>query len=408
MKHVTVQVFPDKKIGIWQGMGGAITEATAYNFEKLSPERQKEFLNAYYGKDGLNYDWGRIAIGSNDFCLTPYECTVKKNMQDFSITADEQYILPLLKRILGHKDLTLVASPWSPPSFMKTNKDLFGGKLKRNYYGAFARYIKKWLEAYKANGIEVSYITPQNEPMAAQKWESCTYSLAKQRILIYKYLIPELESFDTKILVWDHNKTNLQKVAEKLLKTKTENEKVAGVAFHWYDGIHEDEMKRVKRGFPNKIMVATEMCCGFSPYNPNIWEKDAELYMKEIFADVNAGVSAWIDWNMLLSWRGGPSYCKNFVKSPVILNEAEDDFILTPIYDALKEFARLFPAGSKVLRCECDSDGVAVVARKLSGGAKCELVLANLTPDEQEVECAVGSKHKAVRLAGFELTKISF
>ena len=404
MKHVTVQVFPDKKIGIWQGMGGAITEATAYNFKKLSPEKQRDFLYAYYGKDGLNYDWGRIAIGSNDFCLTPYECTVKKNMQDFSITADEQYILPLLKRILGHKDLTLVASPWSPPSFMKTNKELFGGKLKRNYYGAFARYIKKWLEAYKANGIEVSYITPQNEPMAAQKWESCTYSLAKQRILIYKYLIPELESFDTKILVWDHNKTNLQKVAEKLLKTKTENEKVAGVAFHWYDGIHEDEMKRVKRGFPNKIMVATEMCCGFSPYDEKVWRMDAKLYLKELFSDINCGASAWIDWNILLSWRGGPNYCNNFTKAPVILNENEDDFILTPIFEALKTFANLFPAGSEVVRCEYRSDDIVVIVRKSK--SRYEAVIANISNKEQSIELKLKEKSKQIIVEESEIIRV--
>ena len=405
MKHVTVQVFPDKKIGIWQGMGGAITEATAYNFKKLSPEKQRDFLYAYYGKDGLNYDWGRIAIGSNDFCLTPYECTVKKNMQDFSITADEQYILPLLKRILEHKDLTLVASPWSPPSFMKTNKDLFGGKLKRNYYGAFARYIKKWLEAYKANGIEVSYITPQNEPMAAQKWESCTYSLAKQRILIYKYLIPELESFDIKILVWDHNKTNLQKVAEKLLKTKTENEKVAGVAFHWYDGIHEDEMKRVKRGFPNKIMVATEMCCGFSPYNPNIWEKDAELYMKEIFADVNTGVSAWIDWNMLLDWRGGPSHKQNYVKSPIIMNKNNNDFILTPIYKYLKKVAHFIPKGTEIIRCKLSDKRILAIAKKNKSGIS--TLLYNLNDVDVEVEIAVDEKIKTKVISAHHFCEIS-
>ena len=63
----------DIPLDTWQGMGGAITEATAYNFSKLSPEKQQKLINVYYGRNGLDYRWGRISIGSNDFCIKPYE-----------------------------------------------------------------------------------------------------------------------------------------------------------------------------------------------------------------------------------------------------------------------------------------------------------------------------------------------
>ena len=321
-------------------LGGAVTEATAYNFAKLSAKRQNDFIRACFGKKGLNYKWVRIAIGSNDFCLTPYEYTMRKSLRDFSIEADKRYIIPMLKKILAYKDVKIIASPWSPPSFMKTNKQLVrGGRLKRNYYETYARYIRKWLQTYATEGIKVDYITPQNEPEAVQRWESCTFNYRQQKRWIYKYLVPALEGIKTEILVWDHNKEKLSEAAHALLDGMP-REKIAGLAFHWYRGTHEREMKKVRRDFPEIMMVASEMCCGFSPYSKRGWKKDAELYRRELETDAECGVEVWLDWNMLLDRRGGPSHARNYVKSPIIMNEADDDFILTPIYEAILEFAQ--------------------------------------------------------------------
>ena len=147
-------------------------------------------------------------------------------------------------------------------------------------------------------------------------------------------------------------------------------------------------MWAVRQKYPDAMLVSSEMCCGFSTYDEQEWRKDAALYLKEIMTDINCGTCAWIDWNMLLDYRGGPSYCKNFVKSPVILNEAGDDFILTPIYDALKSFAKLFPAGSEIVRCECDSEDVIAVARKTKNGYS--VVALNL--GEKAAQIKIGGK----------------
>ena len=116
--------------------------------------------------------------------------------------------------------------------------------------------------------------------------------------------------------------------------------------------------------------------------------------------DINCGTAAWLDWNMLLDYHGGPSYCHNYVKSPVILNEAEDDFILTPIYGALKTFAKLFPAGSEIVRCDFDLNQIAAVARRTKTG--CDVIVANLTAEPLEI--SLGSK--IVALAPSELKSI--
>ena len=147
------------------------------------------------------------------------------------------------------------------------------------------------------------------------------------------------------------------------------------------------------------------MCCYFSPYDEKEWTEAAKLYCYELFLDINCGASAWIDWNMLLSWQGGPNYCKNYTKSPVILNEAEDDFILTPIFDFLKKIAKLFPAGSNIIRCDYDSKDVVSIARKTKTGY--EVVIANISSKPQEVTIKLDDKEKVVELADFEISRIN-
>ncbi len=315
-----------------------------------------------------------------------------------------------VKRYPKTKKLKLVATPWSPPKCLKISLGEYSySTLKPWRYKNYTRYIHKWLEAYNDEGITINYITPQNEPRANQIWESCKYSYRAQKRLAYKYLANELKDCNTNILLWDHNKSELMKVANKLFNGKYVTEygrtkKIAGLCYHWYDGIFSDEMWRVRQKYPDIMMLSSEMCCGFSPYDEQEWQNDAKLYLRELFADINTGASAWIDWNLLLSWQGGPSYCKNYVKSPIILNETEDDFILTPIYHALKKIAELFPAGSDIVRCEYTSNDIVAIARKTKSSHK--VILANLSDQEQVIVIKNGRKNKKVMLKKSDITSI--
>ena len=162
---IEIKVLTDKKLGTWRGLGGAISEATAYNFSKLSPEKQQDFLRAYYGQEGLNYAWGRLSVGSNDFCLKPFEYTKRSDMSDFSIAHDEKWVIPMLRAIQkfrkkeGFKDeLLFIASPWSPPSYMKTTHiTRFGGSLILWKYKQYAEYLHRWYNAYAEKGICLSF-----------------------------------------------------------------------------------------------------------------------------------------------------------------------------------------------------------------------------------------------------------
>ena len=392
----------DIKLGTWEGLGGAITEATAYNFSKLNSKRQQELIDTLFGKNGLDYRWCRLSIGSNDFCLKPYQYTKKSSLRDFSIDHDRQYILPMLKMALKKQDLQIIASPWSPPAFLKTtHMKRFGGHLKPWRYHTYTRYVCKWLDAYREEGVEIRYLTPQNEPHAIQKWESCIYSYRAQRRLAYKYLAPALKDTNTQILLWDHNKKHLADVADQLLAEQ--NPKIAGLCYHWYDGTHPDQMWQVHQKYPDIKLISSEMCVGFSPYDPKDWATAANPYYYELMSDINSGTSAFLDWNILLDWQGGPSYCKNYVKSPVILDENGDNFILTPIYDALKKFAKLYPAGSQIVRCDYDSKDVAAVARQTKSGY--EAVVANVSGQEQQIILKFGRKEHDFILKPLEIKK---
>lgn len=403
---IRITVRPDLPLGTWQGMGGAITEASAFNFAKLSPQKQRQLIDAYYGKEGLDYRWGRLSIGSNDFCLKSYEY----GHRPFSISHDQKYVLPMLRQILNRKNLTLVASPWSPPRRFKIiPKRRFGGLLKPWRYRSYAKYMRDWLDAYAKEGIKIRYITPQNEPHAIQIWESCFFSYRAQRKLAYKYLADELHDLDVQILLWDHNKKHLAKVADKLFTGSHvtiigQKEKIAGLCYHWYNGIFPDQMWQVRQKYPDILMLSSEMCCGYSPYDERDWQNDANLYLRELFADINTGASAWIDWNLFLNWQGGPSYCKNFVKSPIILNEAEDDFILTPIYRALQSFAKFFPVGSQVVRCEFNSNDIVAVARRTKSGF--EAIVANVSGRKQTITLKLGPKSQQTTLEQSEISRV--
>ena len=127
-----IMVYPEKIITTYLGMGAGITESVGYNYDKLSSLNKKKFLNDCYSKNGLDFNYGRISIGSNDFTIKSYEYSKKKDLSDFNIYHDKLYIIPMIKDILKIKKISLIASPWSPPRMYKRLRLLrYGTKLKK-------------------------------------------------------------------------------------------------------------------------------------------------------------------------------------------------------------------------------------------------------------------------------------
>ena len=189
-------VDPDKQFQTVVGIGGALTDASAEVFAKLSKSKQQELLEKYYDKEkGIGYSLARTNIHSCDFSSDSYTY-VKENdiaLKSFSVAHDQQYRIPLIKQAIsaaGGK-LPMFVSPWSPPGWMKENKDmLHGGKLAPAYYQSWANYYIKFIKTYQEIGIPIWALSVQNEPMATQTWESCNYTAEEETNFIKNYLGP--------------------------------------------------------------------------------------------------------------------------------------------------------------------------------------------------------------------------
>ena len=359
--QICVFVDPAKTFQTFLGIGGALTDASAETFAKLPISKQQEILQAYYDvKKGIGYSFARTNIHSCDFSSGSYTYINEgdKELNSFNIDHDRQYRIPFIKQAIaaaGGK-LTLFASPWSPPAFMKDNNNmLHGGKLKPEFYESWAKYYTKFIKAYDKEGIPVWGITIQNEPMATQTWESCVFTAEEERDFLKNYLGPIMYKEglgDKKIIVWDHNRDLVYQRASTLLNDPEAAKYAWGVGFHWYEdwsgGLPVyDNIKRVKESFPGKPILLTEGCNG--PYNRdsiNNW-KLGESYGRSMINDFNNGSVGWTDWNVLLDEKGGPNHVSNFCFAPVHADTRTGTITYTNEYYYIGHFSKFIRPGAR-------------------------------------------------------------
>lgn len=322
--EVSVFVNPQKQYQTFIGIGGAITDASAEVFAKLSGDKQQEFLNAYFNKEkGIGYSLARTTIHSCDFSSGSYTYVTEgdKELKSFSIQHDKQFKIPLIKKAIetaGGK-LLLYASPWSPPAYMKDNNTMLkGGKLLPEYYQSWANYFTKFVKAYENDGMPIWGITLQNEPMATQRWESCIYTAEEERDFLKNFLGPTMEREglgNKKIVVWDHNRDLISHRANTIFSDPEAAKYAWGIGFHWYetwaggDPMFEN-VENVHESFPDKQILFTEGCAeSFSSDGYQRW-KNGERYGKSMINDFNNGTVGWTDWNILLDETGRPIMCR--------------------------------------------------------------------------------------------------
>ncbi len=359
--EVCVFVNPQKTFQTFLGIGGAITDASAEVFAKLSKEKQKEFLTAYFDKEnGIGYTLARTNIHSCDFSSESYTYVTEgdKGLKSFSVEHDKQFRIPLIKEAIktaGGK-LTLFASPWSPPAFMKDNNNMLrGGKLLPEYHQSWANYFVKFIKEYEKEGIPVWGITIQNEPMAIQKWESCIFTAEEERDFLKNYLGPTFEKeglSDKKIIVWDHNRDLMNHRANTIFNDPDAVKYAWGLGFHWYESWTGgqpmfENVGEIYQSFPSKNLLFTEGCAdSFNPDKYFFWP-NAERYGRSMINDFNNGTVGWTDWNILLDETGGPNHVQNFCFAPVHADIRTGELIYTPSYFYIGHFSKFIRPGAK-------------------------------------------------------------
>ena len=404
-KDFYVLLDPDHSFQTLLGIGGALTDASAEVFAKLPKNKQAEFMRAYFSPtEGIGYSLARTSIHSCDFSSAPYTYVAEndKVLKTFSVRHDEEFRIPFIKQAMQMAGgrLTLYASPWSPPGWMKTNHDpLHGGELLPEFRQAWADYCARFIQEYEKQGIPIWGMTVQNEPMATQTWESCTFTGEQERDFVKNYLGPTLQKRglgSRKLIAWDHNRDLMYERAKTVYTDPEASKYLWGIGYHWYEGWTNtgmlfDNVRRVHDAFPDKNLLFTEGCNGNFQFDRlNDWTL-GERYGYSIINDFNAGTVGWTDWNVLLDEKGGPNHVQNYCFAPVIADTRTGQLIYTNAYHYIGHFSKFIRPGAKRLSCAPNRDWLQTTAFRNPDGSVVVVVL-NRTDQARDFQLWVAGR----------------
>jgi glucosylceramidase len=360
----------ERRFQTMEGFGGAFTEAAAHSWLKLSELQRDAVLKAYFDPvEGHGYSFCRVHMNSCDFSLGNYAHAATPGdlaLSNFNIERDEQALLPFIlaaQRVAG-KPLKLLASPWSPPAWMKSHGQMnHGGHLLPQYRDAWARCYVRFIQAYAERGVPIWGVSVQNEPMAVQRWDSCIYTAEEERDFVRDHLGPNLEAAGlghVKIIIWDHNRDLMVERAGTVYADSAAAKYVWGTGFHWYGEDHFDHVQLVHDAWPDKQLLFTEGCQEGGPHHGS-WDL-GERYARSMINDINRWTVGWIDWNLLLDQQGGPNHVGNYCSAPILVRTDHDSFDLQSSYHYIGHFARFVQSGARRILCASTREALEATA----------------------------------------------
>lgn len=361
----------------FMGFGGAFTESAAYTLSEAPEAVREEALRAYFSKtEGLGYVLGRVHINSCDFSLENYVYVEDgdKELSTFDLSREEKWVVPMIRDavLYAGEPLKLLASPWSPPGYMKDTGEMnYGGKLLPEYRETWAKYYVRYIEEMKKRGIDIWAVSIQNEPLATQTWDSCIYTAEEERDFIKTHLGPVLKDAypDTEIIVWDHNRDVLVERAAVVLSDQEAAKYVWGVGNHWYVSEAFENLTALHNLYPDKHILFTEGCVELTTTSENAvhngylgsWS-NGERYGRNIIGDFNNWSRGWIDWNLVLNEIGGPNHVYNYCEAPVMYDRNQKKLIYNNSYYYIGHFSKYIAVGAKRLETSVTKEGVHAVA----------------------------------------------
>lgn len=330
------------------GFGGAFTDAACSIFNMLDKNQKQEVLEAYFSPKGLNYNLGRLTIGSCDFSRTNYDYSIKEDLSDFSIEHDKKEIFNFVKSAQSYSNITFMASPWSPPKMFKDTKEKCrGGKLNWDFADNYAEYYCKYIKEYEKEGILISYLSIQNEPAAVQPWESCIYTPIEEAKFakILKAHLFQNDLNNIKLLLWDHNRDIIKERVDGYYEVEGIDEIIEGFAYHWYDNYCSNNLSLIHDEHPNKILLFSEGCIELLNLNRDNPSEaigtiaNALRYGKNYIMDSLNYSNGFIDWNLLLDEKGGPNHVGNYCEALIMYDTKNKKLIYNPSFYIVKHFA---------------------------------------------------------------------
>jgi glucosylceramidase len=403
-----VSVDPSRKLQVIEGFGGAFNEQGWAALALLDEAGREAVLRTlFHPNEGLRFNICRTPIGASDYALDRYtldETPDDYQMEHFSIDRDRQRLLPYIKAAMRYQPrLRVWGSAWTPPTWMKTNRDFDGGAMLDDprIYAAYALYLAKFVAAYRAEGIDVFMVVPQNEPGQLTHYPSADWKPRQYVTFIRDHLGPTLGRLvpGTSIFVGTINTPTWN--VQEVLEDPGASARIQGICFQW-GGI--EQLSRIHAAFPEKKLMQSETECGNLPWQPgfdpqkpqNDFAYAAHTWRK--FRDfIAGGSSSYMLWNMVLDEQG-----KNIDRSSpwpqnaaVVVDRATKKVIYTPMFWATRHFSGLVDVGAELIESSGPyADRIAFA--NPDGSIIVELLNDGAAP--RELRVAVGSKGYAVKL----------
>jgi glucosylceramidase len=430
-----IVIKPNESFQEITGFGGSFTESSAYLLNQLGKENREKVLQAYFSKEGADYSLTRTHINSCDFSLSQYSYAPVEgdmDLDNFSIVEDMDDIIPMIKEAMAISEdgFKIISSPWTAPPWMKDNKEWTGGKLLPEYYDTWALFFLKYLDAYKAEGIDIWGLTVENEPLGNDSnWESMHYTPEEMTNFVQNHLGPKLEAdgkAGVKILGYDQNREHLNEWVDVMYADEASSKYYAGTAIHWYASTFEifpDQLQYAYEKAPEKHLIQTEACVDSEvpKWQDDDWywskegtdwgwdwapEKDKPLhpkyvpvyrYARDIIGCLNNRVDGWVDWNMVLDRQGGPNWFKNWCVAPVIVDPEQDEVYFTPIYYTLAHFSKFIRPEAKVIGVEHSDKSLLVTAAQNTDGSIAVVVL-NQSTDVKYIKLNLNDQENSISI----------
>ncbi len=394
------------------GIGGAFTDGACYTFHRLSAGARDGLFHEMFHPSEMGLSAGRICIGSSDYSTEVYsydEGAPDPGLARFSIEHDRAWILPILRQVRSvNPDLWLLASPWSPPGWMKPNGSMLGGCMHQKSMPAYAGYFVKFLKAYEAEGVRINSITSQNEVDTEQdgRMPACAWPQEYEIGFVSEHLGPALRKsgLDTNIWLLDHN-YNLWGRVICSLDDPSLREFCHSVAWHGYVG-EPEMMSRVHAAYPQAEMFWTE---GGPDYTAKDYLTDWCNWGQTFTGVFRNWCRCMIGWNLALDEHGKPNVGPFSCGGTVTIHSGTDEITRSGHFWAMNHFARSIRRGARRFAstsADSGSETVIHVAYQSPEGAQ-TVVLTNPGP-ERSVQLQLGPSAALVTLAPDSITSATW
>jgi glucosylceramidase len=362
-----ILVHPEQTYQSIDGFGFTLTGGSAQLIQQLEPTKRAALLQELFGKNGISVM--RIGVGATDLDATVFSYEDKP--RKFSLEPSKADLIPVLKQILAiNPAIKLMATPWSPPTWMKDNGESKGGSLLEKHYATYANYLANYIQAMEKEGIPIWALTPQNEPLHPGNNPSMYMSSQMQANFIKTALGPVFKkrNINTKIIVYDHN-CDHPEYAIDILNDPETKQYVTGSAFHLYNG-DISALSKVKAAHPDKDLYFTEQWTGYK----GDFTGDFMWHVKNvILGAVNNHAKTAIEWNLANDPSYGPHTPGGCTECLGALTISGQDIIRNQSYYIVMQAARFVPAGSVRLGIDVP-EGIQAAAFKRPDGKTVLLV----------------------------------